>query len=133
MRGTRRVLASAQRRADFPDTCHIRRKTGTATDPNTGAVTPTYADIYGTDAAPKKCRFRSRSVALSDRVVGEQLVTDAHLELQIPLDATGVRKGDEVVCKSSLNPGLVGLTFTLTPVPGSSQQTMQRIPAEELS
>lgn len=114
------------------DTCTIKRQTGTTTDPNTGAVTPTYADVYGSAAKPGKCRVKTATNVPTERAVGEQYVVLAQLQLSIPMSATGVRGGDVVtIVASQFDPDLPGRTFTIGERYGQSQATARRFAIED--
>lgn len=87
------VLARAQAAAiqGMVDTCLIRRLTGSATDPETGNVTPTYTTVYS-----GRCKVRLKVPRAQPQTVGEAAVFVARLELHVPVTVTGVASDDLV-------------------------------------
>jgi hypothetical protein len=122
------TLASQQRRAErmMVDECAIFRKTGTTTDPNTGAVVDSYATVH-----TGKCRVRMQSSWATDRTAGEQPITVSRYMLQIPVSVTGVEIGDLVDITESKDPDLVGHRIRIDGPFGQTHATARRYICEE--
>lgn len=103
------------------DTCHVRRQTGEQVDPDTGAVTPTYSDVYR-----GMCRIQRRSHSVESQQAGEQLLQVVEPELQVPTSVTDVRDGDEVSLTESLDPELVGPVWRVAGPARETHNTMRR-------
>lgn len=96
---TARGRAAAE--ALMVDACVIRRQVGTTTDPDTGAVTPSYEDVYS-----GKCRVQSRNLSARSPNSGQQRVDLYAVELQLPITVTGVAVNDVAEITVSLDPEL---------------------------
>lgn len=109
------------------DTCTISRRTGEATDPNTGQITPTYAGVY-----TGKCRFQQRSAASRETDVGEATLLLRRMELQLPMAVTGVQVDDVVTADASvLDPDLPGRQFVVRDLAHGTHKTARRIGIQE--
>jgi hypothetical protein len=124
------TLASQQRRAErmMEDDCAIYRKTGTTTDPNTGAVVDQYATVY-----TGKCRTRMQSSWATDRQAGEQNITVSRYLHQLPMSVVGVEVGDLVDILASRDPDMVGRTMRIDGPFGQTHATMRRYICEDSS
>jgi hypothetical protein len=125
------VLARGRAAAEagMVDACTIRRVTGTATDPATGAVTPTYQspDLY---SGP--CRFQQGMVQTEPHDVGEDFVRLLRLELQLPMTVIGLEVNDVVTCVSSVSdPDLPGRTFLVRDLAHKTDATARRVQLTE--
>lgn len=58
------------------DTCTIRRRTGSSTDPDTGASIPVYADLYA-----GKCRVQQAAAQAQQGDVGQDYLLLLKLEV----------------------------------------------------
>lgn len=110
------------------DACVIRRQTGEATDPDTGEVTPTYADVY-----TGKCRVQTRGLATYSPNVGQQRTDIFTAELQVPIDVTDVKVNDVVEITASLDPFLVGHTLRINNLAYGTHKTARRLPVQEIT
>lgn len=126
------MIARGRRAAErlMVDECTIRRKTGEATDPNSGVITPTYgADLYS-----GKCRVQQRQAAGQEQNVGEAFVLVTRFEVQLPMSVTGLVEGDQItVTASALDPDLVGRVFTVRDVAAKSHLTARRVIVTEVT
>lgn len=111
------------------DTCTVKRATGTATNPTTGAVTPTYTTIY-----TGKCRlqqFRGSFPETPD--AGEARFTLAPFEVHVPTSATGIKTNDLVEVTASFDAANVGRKFRVRMGDRKTFQTALRLQVEELT
>lgn len=112
------------------DTCVIRRVTGQATDPETGVVTPTVAQVY-----TGKCKIQESSgFAGSGRVpdAGEHTYTLLAYVLHLPMSATAPGEGDLVeITASVLDPALVGREYRIAKEFAKTFATARRLEVEE--
>ena len=105
------------------DTCTVRRRTGTTTDPDTGVTTPTYSTVYA-----GKCRFQQRQVSASPAEAGDAQVLMLRMELQLPMSAVGFRVDDEVTADTSVHdPDLPGRVFLVRDLAHKSHATARRL------
>ena len=105
------------------DSCTVRRKVGTTTDPDTGVITPTYDVLYA-----GKCRFQQRQVSASPAEAGDAQVLMLRMELQLPMSAIGFRVGDEVTGDTSAHdPDLPGRVFLVRDLAHKSHATARRL------
>lgn len=128
------VLASgrAAALALMTDTCWVRRGGALVTNPTTGAVTPAWTDVYGTQAQPGRCRVQD-GTGSGDVEAAEHRAELAGLVVSLPITATGVRPGDQVVMATSAHdPDLVGRVLTVTRVLSKSHATARRLWCEEV-
>lgn len=109
------------------DTCTIRRVTGSATDPDTGVITPTYATLYS-----GQCRVQQSSGQATQQDAGQDYLLMLRLEVQVPMSVTGLRPADEVLLTASLlDPDLVGRTFLIRDLAHGTHKTARRVGVEE--
>src|SRR6185369_6741929 len=114
---------------DMPDTVTVQHQTGTTTDGETGAVTPTYTTVY-----TGKAKIKQASPASSPTVVGEASVFVGQLELHVPVAVTGVQPDDLVTVVSSvLDLDLAGRAFQLRGPSHQTYLTARRFPMVEVS
>lgn len=114
--------------AGMVDSCVIRRQTGTATDPDTGRITPTYTDVY-----IGKCRVQSRNLQAGSPNAGQQRVDMYTTELQVPIEVTGVEVNDQVEITASADPELVGRQLRVANLMHATHKTARRLPLEEIT
>lgn len=115
------------------DTCWIRRRTGVATDPTTGAVTPTWSDVYGTQATPAKCRVQDSAGSGSEQVASVDDALTAATVVSLPITATGITPGDQVVIgAATFDPDLPARVLTVVRVQAKSHATARRLWCEEV-
>jgi len=110
------------------DACVIRRRTGETTDPTTGEVTPTYAQVYS-----GKCRVQTRNIATQSSNVGQQRVDLFTSELQLPIEVVDVLVNDVVEVTDSLDPALVGHSMRVTNLAYGTHKTARRLPLQEIT
>ena len=111
------------------DTCTVTRLTGSATDPETGVVTPTTPTIY-----TGKCRLRQAVVMDRPLTAGEAQRYIQHTVLSIPITAAALASDDTVtVTASALMPILVGRTWHVRALAGDSDMTAARYELVEVT
>ena len=112
------------------DACTIRRRTGEATDPNSGVITPTYgADLYS-----GKCRVQQRQLGGQGQNVGEAYVIVERYEVHLPMSVTGLLEGDQItITASALDPDLVDRVFIVRDVAAKSHLTARRVGVTEVT
>lgn len=110
------------------DTCVVRHQTGTAVDPDTGKVTPTYTDVY-TGA----CRVQFRGLATQSPTSGQQRVDLLSAELQLPIAVTQVLVNDVVEVTTSLDPDLPGRLLRIKNLMHGTHKTARRLQIEEVT
>lgn len=113
------------------DTVTIRRVTGSATDPETGVITPTYTTIYS-----GICKVQQSAPATTPTTVGEAAVYLGQLQLHLPVTSTtGNVAPDDLatIDTCDLDPALVGKTFHLRGPAHKSYATARRFPMVEIS
>jgi hypothetical protein len=117
-----RAQAAAQ--AGMVDTCSIRRKTGETTDPDSGAITPTWSALYA-----GKCRVQQPQALARPHDIGEDFLLVARLEIQLPVAATaGLLVRDEVTIKAATrDPDLVGRVFLVHELPRKTDASARRV------
>lgn len=122
------LLARAQRAAELGmvDTCTIRRRTGEATDPNSGVITPTLSDVY-----TGKCRLRQKDAQGQQHDVGEDYVLLLRIELQLPVTVVGLQVGDEVAITASRDPDLIGRAFLIRDLAHQTDSSSRRVTLTE--
>lgn len=109
------------------DTCTIRRRSGETTDPFSGDVTPTYADVYD-----GRCRFQQQQAQAQQSDVGEAYVMLQRIEVQLPVAVTGLEVGDEITCTAAVRDAdLVGRVFLIRDLAFKTDATSRRVRAEE--
>lgn len=123
------ALAAGRRAAErlMVDACTIRRVTSSATDPNTGVITPTYTTIYG-----GKCRVQQAQALGEARQAGEAHLVMLRLEVQLPMTVTGLAEADEVtITASAHDPDLVGRVMLIRDLAHKSHATARRVQVQE--
>ncbi len=106
------------------DACTIRRTTSVATNPDTGATTPTYSALYA-----GKCRIQQPQAIARPHDVAENYLLIARLEIQLPVAGTaGLLVGDEVtITAATRDPDLVGRVFLVQELPRKTDATARRV------
>ena len=126
------VLARGRAAAErlMTDTCVIRRKTGTVTDPGTGKITPVYAQVYA-----GKCRVQQASANPGDTTAGDAELLMVPRVLSLPVSSSpGVRAGDEVAMTGSqYDPDLATRRFVIRGEFAKSHATARRLGIEEVT
>lgn len=110
------------------DSCVIRRQTGEEIDPDTGKVTPTYADVY-----TGKCRLQFRGLATESPTSGQQRVDLLTAELQLPIATVDVEVNDVAEITESLDPDLPGRVFRINNLMHKTHATARRLSVEEVT
>lgn len=112
------------------ETVTFYRVTGEETDPETLEVVEVRESIATTVA-----RVTYRTLNVSDRESGTQLLASQSPELHVPVGAAAGVRGDDraVVDASTSDDSLVGLTFRVAGSPQAGQTTAHRFPVEEIS
>jgi hypothetical protein len=109
--------------AGMVDACTVRRRTGTATDPDTGATTPTYASLYA-----GKCRVQQATAQAQQTEAGQDYLLLLRLEVQLPMSVTGLQVGDEVTITASAHDAdLPGRVFTVRDLAHKTHATARRV------
>ena len=127
------VLSAGQTAAEslMTDTCTVRRATGAfTTDPNTGAQTPVYADLF-----TSKCKVQARSLQALTAEAGGRTATTVRVELHLPLSADPVQTYDvaEITAVGALSDvQLLGREFTIAAPVAKSFATARRYEVEEV-
>lgn len=126
-----RALAAGRRAAErlMVDTCTIRRRTGEATDPVSGEMTPTYDPVYS-----GKCRVQQSTGTAQAQAqeAGEANVLLTRFEVQVPMSVTGIQADDEVLVTASVHdPDLPGREFLVRGLAHKTHAVMRRIQCEE--
>lgn len=117
----------AEAEARMVDTCLIRRKSGPGVpDPVTLKITPTYTTIYS-----GKCEFQLRDTIAVRPEAGERVATVVRTITKVPVSATGVEVGDEVVAQTSRDPDLVGAVLRVKSRFHKTYATCRRLECEE--
>jgi hypothetical protein len=125
-----RGRAAAQ--ALMVDACTVKRKTGEATDRDSGQTTPTWTTLY-TGA----CRVQQSQLGAASTPAdpGEAAVRLVAYELQLPVAGTaGIREGDvATITASALDADLVGRVFTVTGTAHATHKTARRLQVQEVA
>ncbi len=126
-----RGRAAAQ--ALMTDTCRVRRAGAASTDSSTGVVTPSWTYPYATGSTAGPCRVQDSTGSTTGAVGGVAQSDIAAVVVSLPMSATGIVPGDQVVVVSCAHdPGLVGRVFTVTRVLAKSHATARRLWCEEV-
>jgi hypothetical protein len=113
------------------DTCYVRRAGTPVTDPITGNVTPTWSDVYASQATPGACRVQENAGAMAQ--AGEHLTALAGVIVSLPITEADVQPGDQVVLVAAgFDTDLPGRVFTVTRVLAKSHATARRLWCEEV-
>lgn len=111
------------------DSCVIRRRTGSTTDPDTGASMPTYSVLY--DGA---CRIKAARAEAGRAEVGEDFLLLLRLELHLPIAVTGLQVGDQAtVAAAAHDPDLPGRIFRIHDLAHSTHVTARRVGIIEIT
>lgn len=115
------------------DTCWVRRAGTPTTNSTTGAVTPAWSDVYGTLVTPAKCRVQQGAAGEGQVEAGQHESMLAGLIVSLPLSATGIVPGDQVVIGASAHDDdLVDRVLTVIRVLSKSHATARRLWCEEV-
>lgn len=111
------------------DACTITRVTGTATNSETGVITPTTTTVYS-----GKCKVQRGGIPTGEpHNRGEASVQVMHQELHVPVSATGVLVDDiATITASQLDADLVGKRFTIRAVAHKTFLTARRFDVQEV-
>jgi hypothetical protein len=122
------VLARGQGKAvaSMVDTCTIRRKTGSVTNQDTGAPTPTWANLYA-----GACRVQQGIAQADQRDVGEDYQLMLRLVVQLPVTVTGLKVLDEITITASRDADLVGRVFLIRDLMHKTDETARRVGVTE--
>lgn len=126
------ALEAGRRMAEalMVDSCTIRRRTGTTTNPTTGTVTPTFSTLY----TAQKCRIQTRGNWGEAKDIGEAALVLLTVEIQLPVTVTGVEVRDEVTIDVCVNDAeLVGREFRVKDLNHKSHGTMRRLMGTEVT
>lgn len=109
--------------------CTITRPGAPTTDPDTGAVTPSGAQVYA-----GKCRVRPAQAWGRQAVVAGIQVDPDTFQVSVPVSAIGIRRGDLVHIDASPDADCVGRSWYVrfTPDMGDSVSA-RRLLCEEQS
>lgn len=121
------VLARGRAAAEagMTDTCTIRRRTGVATDPDTGATVPAY---LSPDPYAGKCRVQQHQASADRKDVGQDFLLILSLEVQLPVSVTGLQVGDEItITAATYDSDLVGRVFKIHDLAHKSEPTARRV------
>jgi len=112
------------------DSCTVRRRTGTTTNPTTGVVTPVYAVVR----TSQKCRVQARGNWGEARDVGEAALVILALEVQFPMSVTDLQARDEITIDACVNdPDLVGRVLRVKDLHHKSHATSRRVLCQEVT
>ncbi|GAB3817669.1 DUF6093 family protein [Micromonospora zhanjiangensis] len=127
-----RALAAGRRAAErlMVDQCVIRRRTGRATDPDTGVITDTWDDVY-----TGRCKVQQAAVQSRQERPGQAELLMVRRELHLPVvESAGVRAGDEVDMTACVNdPDLTGRRLVVRDEAAKSMATARRLGVEEVT
>ena len=111
------------------DTCIIDRPGEAVTDPETGAVTPSYTPVY-----IGRCKIQQTMAQASSPEAGGAVFNVQTSRVDLPVGVGPVETGDRVrLPVAASNPALAGNTYRVRELFEKSWQTAQRIPVEELT
>jgi hypothetical protein len=112
------------------DACTITRVTGTTTDPTTGHVTETAAELY-----VGKCRVQQGTVGQGIRHdTGETSVIVLRLEVQLPMSVVGLAEGDRITITASAHDAdLVDRRFRIHDLAHKTHATSRRVQVTEVT
>lgn len=120
------------------DSCIIDRPGEPVTDPETGAVSPSYTLVYpilGWETEDDgRCKVQQTLAQSSSPEAGGAVFTVQGARLDIPVGVGPVETGDRVRITGSLSsPALVGNVYRVVEIFEKSWQTAQRVRVEELT
>lgn len=111
------------------DTCIIDRPGEAVTDPETGAVTPSYTPVY-----EGKCKVQLSASQAASPEAGGAVFNVQRSRLDLPVGVGPIETGDRVVITGArFNPALLGNLYRVKELFEKSWPTAQRIPVEELT
>lgn len=111
------------------DTCIIDRPGEPVTDPESGAVTPSYTPVY-----EGKCKVQQTLAQSSSKEAGGAVFNAQTSRVDLPIGVGPIRTGDRVrMTAARFNPALVGNVYRVKELFEKSWPTAQRIPVEELT
>ena len=122
----------AQAESMMHDTVLVERQTGTTPDPGTLEETPAYDTVHEGLGRVQ----RSGQLAPHEQVAGEVEFGVNALMVQLPLSASGIRKGDRVTVTAVgplSDPDLLNLTATVQANLTKSHPTKRTLVCEEVS
>jgi hypothetical protein len=131
VRRAQAVLSRGRRKANalMLDTCTVKRRTGTSTDPETGVVTATFTTVYsGT------CKIQQSLSQASNPVAGEHQYTVQDTRWDTPVGSGPFAVNDVVTITAAAEDAqLVGRQFRVTELFNKSLATAQRCRVEEIT
>lgn len=111
------------------DSCTVTRQTGVYTDPGTGNVTPTYAQVYN-----GPCKVQQTIAQSSSPEAGGYQFTVQDMRLDLPVSAGPIAVDDMVTINAAaLDSQLVGRVYRVTELFHKSFATAQRTRVEWVS
>jgi hypothetical protein len=115
------------------DTGYVRRPGAPTTNATTGVVTPTWTDVHASSAAPGMLRVQESAGSSATEVAGTAQADLAAVIISLPITATGIVPGDQVVIVTAAHDtGLPARVFTVTRVLAKSHATARRLWCEEV-
>lgn len=109
------------------DACIVKRETGTAMDPTTLVMVPTFATVY---SGP--CRVQAAALVARTPNAGDAVHVVTASELQLPVSATVILPGDTATLTASVsNPGLPGRVFRVASETPKTHGTKRSFAIEE--
>ena len=115
------------------DTGSVRRPGAPTPNATTGGVTPPWSDVYASSAAPGRLRVQESAGSSATEVAGTAQTDLAAVIISLPITATGIVPGDQVVIVTAAHDtGLPARVFTVTRVLAKSHATARRLWCEEV-
>lgn len=112
----------------FVDACTITRKTGEATNPDTGTITPTSLTIYS-----GKCKVQGASGFARPSDIGQAVLFLTRMQLHVPVTAPVAQPDDLVTVTACVHdPDMVGRQWHIRGTPDKSWPTAHRYGIEEV-
>jgi hypothetical protein len=109
--------------AGMCDTCTVRRRTGSATDRDTGASTPTYSTLYA-----GMCKVQGTQAEAGRTDAGEDYLLLLRMEVHLPVAVTGLQVGDEITITAAPHDAdLTGRVFRVHDLAHKSWATARRV------
>jgi hypothetical protein len=128
------LLANGRAAAEalMTDTGYVRRAGALTTDPDTGVVAPSWSNVYASSGTPGVLRVQQHAGTTAE-VGGVAQADLAGLVVSLPITATGIIPGDQVVIVTAAHDtGLPARVFTVTRVLAKSHATARRLWCEEV-
>ena len=119
------VLARGRAAAEagMVDTCTVRHRTGSTTDPDTGASAPTFSTLYSGPCMVQNSRPLARPTD-----AGQDYLLMLWLDVYVPTAVTGLQVGDEVTITAATHDAdLVGRVFRIHDLAHKSFATARRL------